>query len=93
MSSTRPTAGSPLADPTLGDVDQAVDDRHESRQISGVDATLGKTRAEEFEQFAPFVDVARFGPGHRNLDALLDDTDGLLAWRVVGLPCPVPARR
>jgi len=27
----RPMAGSPLADPTLGDVDQAVDGRHEGR--------------------------------------------------------------
>jgi hypothetical protein len=51
----------PLADPTLGDVDQAVDHRHEGRQVAGIDATLGKTRAEEFEHFAPLADGATPG--------------------------------
>ena len=86
-------APSALADAPIGDLDQAVDGRHQGGQIPLVDSALGEPCGEDFEQLDPFVDVAWFGPRHRNLDALLDDTNGPLAGRVIGLPTPVPASR
>jgi len=86
-------APSALPDAPIGDLDQAVDGRHQGGQIPLVDSALGEPCGEDFEQLDPSVDVAWFGPRHRNFDALLNDTNGPLTRRVIGLPTPVPARR
>jgi len=70
---------SPLADTQIGDLDQAVDGRHQRRQIPFVDPALGEPRAEDLEQLDPSLDVAWFGHRHGNLDALLNDTNRPLA--------------
>ena len=46
----------------------------------------GKTRAEEFEQFAPLVDIALFGPRAPESGRAAGRHGRPLARRVVGLP-------
>lgn len=86
-------SGATFAKATVGYVDEAIDRRHQGRQVALVDPALGEPCGEDIDELDPSVDVAWFGRRHGNLYALLDDTNGPLVRRVVGLPTLVPARR